>query len=364
MITRKIKKVIKIGNERIGGTYPVLIQSMTNTKTRDVDATVQQINRLSDVGCKAVRVTVPDEESAVAFGEIKKQVSVPLIADIHFDYRLAISAIKQGADKIRINPGNIGGPEKVKLVADIAGQYGIPIRVGVNSGSLEKDLLKKYNKATPEAMVESLGRYVIMLENMGFYDLVLSLKASDAVFNIKANECASEQFDYPLHIGVTEAGTFLSASVKSAIGIGALLLQGIGDTIRVSVAGDPIREIAVAEEILNACGLNETGLDIVACPTCGRTNINVEEIADFIKSQKYKTGRKIKVAVMGCEVNGPGEAKEADIGIAGGKKDALLFFKGKPSVKVEYDKIKETLDKEILKLMNEGDTGERQNNHS
>ena len=359
MIEKKIKKEIKIGEERIGGHHKVLIQSMTNTRTVDIHATVSQVQRLQDAGCKAVRITVPDHESAVAFGEIKKQVSLPLIADIHFDYRLAVSAIENGADKIRINPGNIGGVEKVKYVADTAGQYGIPIRIGVNSGSLEKDLLKKYDKVTPEAMVESLGRYVTMMENMGFYDLVLSIKASDVILNKKANEYASEQFDYPLHIGVTEAGTFLSASVKSAVGLGALLLQGIGDTIRVSVAGDPVKEIAVAQEILNACGLSESGLDIVACPTCGRTNIKVEEIADYLKSKNYKTDRKIKVAVMGCEVNGPGEAREADIGIAGGKKDALLFFKGKPSFKVEYDMIKEVLDQEILKLMNQEEPSER-----
>ena len=220
MIEKKIKKEIKIGEERIGGHHKVLIQSMTNTRTVDIHATVSQVQRLQDAGCKAVRITVPDHESAVAFGEIKKQVSLPLIADIHFDYRLAVSAIENGADKIRINPGNIGGVEKVKYVADTAGQYGIPIRIGVNSGSLEKDLLKKYNKVTPEAMVESLGRHVTMMENMGFYDLVLSIKASDVILNKKANEYASEQFDYPLHIGVTEAGTFLSASVKSAVGLG------------------------------------------------------------------------------------------------------------------------------------------------
>ncbi|NLY97195.1 MAG: flavodoxin-dependent (E)-4-hydroxy-3-methylbut-2-enyl-diphosphate synthase [Clostridiaceae bacterium] len=355
MIERKIKKVIKIGKERIGGSHPVLIQSMTNTDTKDIAATVSQIRKLEAAGCKAVRIAVPDQESADAFGEIKKQVDIPLIADIHFDYRLAISAIKNGADKIRINPGNIGGEEKVKRIADTAGQYGIPIRIGVNSGSLEKDLLKKYGHVTAEALVESLGRYVTMMEGLGFFDLVLSIKASDVVMNKKANEYASAQFEYPLHLGVTEAGTFLSASVKSAVGIGSLLLQGIGDTIRVSIAGNPVREIEVAKEILNACGFMESGLDIVACPTCARTNINVEEIVDYLKQRSYDTKRKIKVAVMGCEVNGPGEAKEADIGIAGGKKDALLFFKGKPAFKVEYDKIKEVLDREILKLIDQGD---------
>ncbi len=360
MIKRKIKKTVRIGNVTIGGNYPVLIQSMTNTKTHDIEGTVLQIKRLTDAGCQAVRVTVPDSRSVEAFGEIKKQIEIPLIADIHFDYKLAVSVIKNGADKIRINPGNIGGIEKVKAVADTAGEYGIPIRIGVNSGSLEKEVLNKYKRVTPEAMNDSLGKYIAMFENLGFNNLVLSLKASDPVLNFKANELASDMFEYPLHIGVTEAGTFLSATVKSAVGIGALLLHGIGDTIRVSISGDPVREISAAWEILNACNLVDHGVDVIACPTCGRTNINVEEIADYIKSQNYKTSQRIKVAVMGCEVNGPGEAKEADLGIAGGKKDALLFFKGKPAKKIDYANIKQTLHEEILKYTNEGDFSEGQ----
>lgn len=349
---RKITKKIRIGDRYIGGGEPVLIQSMTNTYTHDVRATVDQIKALEEAGCDLVRVAVPDMEAAAAVAEIKKNIRLPLIADIHFDYRLAIQAIKNGADKIRINPGNIGDNDRVREVVDTAKQYGIPIRIGVNSGSLEKELLAKYGAPTAPALVESTMKSVRLLEDMGFDDMVISIKSSDVVLSIDSYMEISKQTDYPLHLGITEAGTKYAGSVRSSIGIGTLLYHGIGDTMRVSLTGDPVEEIYAAKEILKSLKLLREGIEIVSCPTCGRTNVDLIKTAELVEKavKGLKINKPIKLAIMGCAVNGPGEAREADLGIAGGKGEFLLFIKGQIVRKIPQDQVIEQLISEINAL--------------
>jgi (E)-4-hydroxy-3-methylbut-2-enyl-diphosphate synthase len=346
---RKTKK-IRVGSIYIGGDAPISIQSMTNTKTSDVQSTVKQIQALADAGCDIVRVAVPDIEAAEAITEIKKQITLPLVADIHFDHRLALKAIENGADKIRINPGNIGSVERVKEVVQLAKEKDIPIRIGVNSGSLEKELLEKYGHVCAEALVESALGHVKILEDLGFYNTVISIKSSDVPMSIKAHRILSEKTEYPLHIGVTEAGTPFAGAIKSAVGIGAMLLSGIGDTIRVSLTGDPVLEIKAAKEILKACGLYKKGVVLISCPTCGRTQINLIDIAEKVERALEDLDKPIKVAIMGCVVNGPGEAREADIGIAGGSGSAVIFKKGQILRKVSESEVVEALLDEIKKL--------------
>jgi len=347
---RRPTRQVRVGNVLIGGGAPISIQSMTNTPTRDVGATVAQIKALEKAGCDIVRVAVPDMASAEAVKAIKEQISIPLVADIHFDHRLALKAMESGADKIRINPGNIGSKEKVREVVNMASQRGIPIRIGVNSGSLEKHLLEKYGRVCAEALVESALNHAALLEDMGFRDIVISIKASDVVMSYRAHQLLSEKTDYPLHIGITEAGTPYRGIIKSAVGIGALLLNGIGDTLRVSLTGDPVEEVRAAKEILRACGLYRKGIQFISCPTCGRTQIDLIGIANKVEEALEGLDKPIKVAIMGCAVNGPGEAREADIGIAGGKGTAVLFKKGRIIKKVDEDKIVETLIQEIKAL--------------
>jgi len=347
---RKNTKKVKVGGIYIGGGSPVTVQSMTNTDTRDVRATVSQIKALEEAGCDIVRVAVPDAEAAAAVKEIKKEIAIPLVADIHFDYRLAIQCIENGADKIRLNPGNIGGRDKVGKVAEIAKSAGVPIRIGVNSGSVEKHILKKYGGVTAEGMVESALNHAAMLEDWGFDDIVISLKASDVPMTIEAYRLISQKTSYPLHLGVTEAGTAFGGTVKSAVGIGCLLAEGIGDTIRVSLTGDPVEEVRVGIEILRALGLRKSGVDLISCPTCGRCRIDLINIANEVEKRLSKANKNIKVAVMGCIVNGPGEAREADIGIAGGDGVALLFRNGEIVRKIPQDKIIDELMEEIDKL--------------
>lgn len=326
---RKNTRTIQIGDRVIGGGNPILIQSMTNTKTEDIKATVDQIHRLTAAGCEIIRCTVPTLEAAKALTEIKKQITIPLVADIHFDYRMALAAIEHGADKIRINPGNIGGKDRVKAVVDAAKERKIPIRVGVNSGSLEKELLEKYGGVTPEGLVESALDKVHLIEDLGYEELVISIKSSDVLMCAKAHELIAEQTDYPLHVGITEAGTLYSGNIKSAVGLGIILYQGIGDTIRVSLTGDPLEEIKSAKRILKTLNLRKGGIEVVSCPTCGRTQIDLIHLANQVETltEEFPLDD-IKVAVMGCVVNGPGEAKEADLGIAGGKGVGILFRKG------------------------------------
>ena len=345
---RKDTKVVKIGDRIIGGKNPILIQSMTNTKTEDVKATVEQINRLAAAGCDIIRCAVPTMEAAEALTEIKKQIAIPLVADIHFDYRLAIAAMEHGADKIRINPGNIGSKERVQAVVDVAKERNIPIRVGVNSGSLEKDLVEKYHGVTAEGIVESALDKVHLIEDMGYDNLVISIKSSDVMMCVKAHELIAEQTNHPLHVGITEAGTIISGNIKSSIGLGLILNQGIGDTIRVSLTGDPLEEIKSAKLILRTLGLRKGGIEVVSCPTCGRTRINLIELANQVEDMVADIPLDIKVAVMGCVVNGPGEAKEADIGIAGGIGEGLLIKKGEVVKKVKEDELLETLRQELL----------------
>ena len=345
--TRKIM----VGNVQIGGENKVSIQSMCNTKTKDIQATVKQILELEKVGCEIVRVACLDIEDAKAIKEIKKQIHIPIVADIHFDYKIALEAIKSGVDKVRINPGNIGSKEKVKAVVEACKEKNIPIRIGVNSGSLEKELLEKYGKPTPEAMVESARKHVKILEDLDFYDIAISLKASDLDLCIKAYELASKEFNYPLHLGITEAGTEFSGTIKSSIGLGVLLREGIGNTIRVSLSDDPVKEIKVAKEILKDCGLYKNTPTLIACPTCGRTRIDLIPIAKEVEEFLSTIESDIKVAVMGCAVNGPGEAREADIGIAGGIDEGLLFKKGQIIKKVPQSKIVEVLKDEIIKMI-------------
>ena len=345
---RKDTKVVKIGDRIIGGKNPILIQSMTNTKTEDVKATVEQINRLAAAGCDIIRCAVPTMEAAEALTEIKKQIAIPLVADIHFDYRLAIAAMEHGADKIRINPGNIGSKERVQAVVDVAKERNIPIRVGVNSGSLEKDLVEKYHGVTAEGIVESALDKVHLIEDMGYDNLVVSIKSSDVMMCVKAHELIAEQTDHPLHVGITEAGTIISGNIKSSIGLGLILNQGIGDTIRVSLTGDPLEEIKSAKLILRTLGLRKGGIEVVSCPTCGRTRINLIELANQVENMVADIPLDIKVAVMGCVVNGPGEAKEADIGIAGGVGEGLIIKHGQIDRKVPENQLLSELRKELL----------------
>lgn len=319
---------IQIGNRIIGGENPILIQSMCNTRTEDIDATVEQILRLEEAGCDIVRVAVPNMKSAQAIQEIKKRIHIPLVADIHFDYRLALASIAAGVDKIRINPGNIGSSERVKAVVEACKDRKIPIRVGVNSGSLEKHLIQKYGGVTAEGLVESALDKVAMIEEQGYQNLVISIKSSDVLMCIKAHELIALQTDYPLHIGITESGTVKSGTIKSSVGLGIILYQGIGDTIRVSLTGDPVEEISCARLVLKTLGLRKGGVEVVSCPTCGRTSIDLIDLANKVENLVSKYEMDIKVAVMGCVVNGPGEAKEADIGIAGGIGEGLLIKKG------------------------------------
>ncbi|MCD8218039.1 MAG: flavodoxin-dependent (E)-4-hydroxy-3-methylbut-2-enyl-diphosphate synthase [Clostridiales bacterium] len=338
---------ITIGDVTIGGNHPIAIQSMTNTKTQDVQATVDQILRLERAGCQIVRSTVPDMEAAKAFSEIKKQIHIPLVADIHFDYRLAIAAMENGADKIRINPGNIGSPENLKAVVDVARERNIPIRVGVNSGSLEKNLLEKYGGVTAEGLVESALDKVRMIEEYGYHNLVISIKSSDVLMCVRAHELISTQTDYPLHVGITEAGTVFSGNIKSAIGLGLILHQGIGDTIRVSLTGDPVEEIRSAKQILRTLGLRKGGIEVVSCPTCGRTSIDLISLANQVETMVTEFPLDIKVAVMGCVVNGPGEAREADLGICGGKGEGLLIRRGEVIRRVPEDQLLAALRREL-----------------
>ena len=347
-MTRERTKVVQIGNVKIGGGNPIAIQSMPNTKTEDVDATVAQIHALEKAGCEIIRCAVPTIEAAEALGKIKKQIHIPLVADIHFDYRLAIAAIENGADKIRINPGNIGDASRVQAVVDKAKEHGIPIRVGVNSGSLEKNLVEKYGGVTAEGLVESAMDKVHMIEEMGYDNLVVSIKSSDVLMCVKAHELIAGQCKYPLHVGITESGTLLAGNIKSSIGLGLILHQGIGDTIRVSLTGDPTEEIKSAKLILKTLGLRKGGIEVVSCPTCGRTKIDLIGLANQVEQMVADIPLDIKVAVMGCVVNGPGEAKEADIGIAGGIGEGLLIKKGEIVKKVKEDELLETLRWELL----------------
>ena len=351
MIKRKMTRQISIGDVKIGGGAPISVQSMTNTKTTDTNATVAQIKALVDAGCDIVRVAVPDMSAAENIYNIKSQVDVPLVADIHFDYRLALKAIEQGIDALRINPGNIGDEERVKAVVEAAKIRNIPIRIGVNAGSLDKKLLAKYGKVTAEALVESALEHIRILEKLNFYDIKISLKAHDVPLTLDAYRLMSETVDYPLHLGITEAGTVNTGIIKSAVGIGALLAEGIGDTFRISLTGDPVNEVKVANEILKALGLKEYGPTLISCPTCGRCNIDLPSIAEKVEQRLSGITKPIKVAVMGCVVNGPGEARDADIGIAGGKGEGLVFRKGKVINKVPEDKLVDALFEELDKLI-------------
>lgn len=345
-------KVVQIGKRQIGGGNPILIQSMCNTKTEDVKATVEQILALEHAGCDIIRVAVPTMEAAAALTEIKRQIHIPLVADIHFDYRLAIAAIECGADKIRINPGNIGSRERIQAVVDKAKEYGVPIRVGVNSGSLEKPLVEKYGGVTAEGLVESALDKVALIEQMGYDNLVISIKSSDVMMCVKAHELIAKKTHYPLHVGITEAGTVIAGSIKSAVGLGLILSQGIGDTIRVSLTGSPLEEIKSAKLILKTLGIRRGGVEVVSCPTCGRTQIDLIGLANQVETLVQGYPLDIKVAVMGCVVNGPGEAKEADLGVAGGIGEGLLIRKGEivkklpesellPALKAELDRMVE-----------------------
>lgn len=341
-------KEIHIGDKVIGGGNPILIQSMTNTKTEDVEATVAQILKLEKAGCDIIRSTANNEAAAKAFSEIKKRIHIPIVADIHFDYKLAILAMENGADKIRINPGNIGGPDKIKEVVEAAKAYHVPIRVGVNSGSLEKELVEKYKGVTAEGIVESALDKVHILEEYGFEDIVISIKSSDVLMCVKAHELIARQTRYPLHVGITEAGTLTRGNIKSAIGLGLILHQGIGDTIRVSLTGDPVNEVVSAKLILKTLGLRNGGIEVVSCPTCGRTSIDLIGLANQVENlaADYEN-LDIKIAVMGCVVNGPGEAKEADIGIAGGNGEGLLIKKGEIVRKVPEEQLLAVLEEEL-----------------
>lgn len=345
---RKMTRKVRIGDRYIGGNEPILVQSMCNTDTRDVAATVNQIKELTDAGCEIIRVAVLDMEAAQAIGEIKKQISIPIVADIHFDYRLAIEAMKSGADKIRINPGNIGNIDRVKAVVDTAKERDIPIRVGVNGGSLAKRVIEKYGKVTVDGLVESAYEHVKLLEDLNFNNMVVSLKVSNVLDTIKAYKLLSEKCDYPLHIGVTEAGTLLGGTIKNSMGIGILLNEGIGDTLRVSLTSNPVDEVKVGWQILKGMGIRNKGVEFISCPTCGRTKVNMLPIAERVEKAVENIDKNIKVAVMGCAVNGPGEASEADFGVACGDGCGLLFKKGEIIKKVPEEKIVE----ELINLIN------------
>ncbi len=344
------KRCVNVGGVKIGGGNPVSIQSMTNTDTRDAQSTVSQILKLEEAGCEIIRVAVPDEEAAAAVKTIRENIHIPLVCDIHFDYRLALECMKNGADKIRINPGNIGSRDRVKAVADMAKDRGIPIRIGVNGGSLEKDILQKYKRATADALVESAVRHVAILDELNFSDIVVSMKMSDVPTMLAAYRKFDKISDIPLHVGVTEAGTPKGGLMKSAVGIGALLSEGIGDTVRVSLTADPINEVYAAKEILKILGLKKGGIEIVSCPTCGRTQIDLISIANEVEKRLEHINKDIKVAVMGCVVNGPGEARDADIGIAGGKGEGLIFRRGEIIRKVPENRLVDELMSEVEKL--------------
>ena len=346
-------KVVQIGKRQIGGGNPILIQSMCNTKTEDVKATVEQILALAHAGCDIIRVAVPTMEAAAALTEIKRQIHIPLVADIHFDYRLAIAAIECGADKIRINPGNIGSRERIQAVVDKAKEYGVPIRVGVNSGSLEKPLVEKYGGVTAEGLVESALDKVALIEQMGYDNLVISIKSSDVMMCVKAHELIAKKTHYPLHVGITEAGTVIAGNIKSAVGLGLILSQGIGDTIRVSLTGSPLEEIKSAKLILKTLGLRRGGVEVVSCPTCGRTQIDLIGLANQVETLVQGYPLDIKVAVMGCVVNGPGEAKEADLGVAGGIGEGLLIRKGEIVKKLPESELLPALKSELDRMVEE-----------
>lgn len=351
MIIRRKSRQIKVGNVVIGGDAPIVVQSMTNTDTRDIDATISQIKRLEEAGCEVVRVAVPDKEAAEALGSIKSSIDIPLIADIHFDYRLALQAMDKGIDGLRLNPGNIGERKRIEKVVRTAKERGIPIRIGVNAGSLEEDLLQKYGHPTPEAMVESAMRHIHILEELDFCDIKVSLKASNIVTTVDAYRMISTKIDYPLHVGISEAGPLLSGTVKSAIGIGLLLHEGIGDTVRVSLTADPVDEVKVAYEILRALNLRHRGVNIISCPTCGRMEIDLERIAAEVEKRLSHITSPLNVSVLGCVVNGIGEGKEADVGIAGGRKGGLLFRDGKVVRKLKESELVDALIKEVEDLI-------------
>lgn len=343
-------KVIKIGNIAIGGSNPIAIQSMTNTDTRDIEATVNQIKQLEEAGCEIVRVAVMDMEAAEAIKAIKNKINLPLVADIHFDYRLALKALENGVDKLRINPGNIGDEQRIKEVVSLAKKRKVPIRIGVNSGSLETEFIQKYGKVTAQGLVESALKHISILEKYDFYNIVVSIKSSNVPFSIEAHKLLASQTDYPIHVGITESGTLWLGAIKSAVGIGAILSQGIGDTIRVSLTGNPVEEVKCAKEILKSLQLRNFGIEFISCPTCGRTQIDLISIANEVEKKCLHINKNIKVAVMGCAVNGPGEAKEADIGIAGGRGYGLIFKKGEIFKKVKEEQLVDTLIEEIEKM--------------
>ncbi|MCL2592809.1 MAG: flavodoxin-dependent (E)-4-hydroxy-3-methylbut-2-enyl-diphosphate synthase [Defluviitaleaceae bacterium] len=350
MIKRKKTKLVNIGDVKVGGFSDISIQSMTNTDTRDVKKTVAQIKALEDAGCEIIRVAIPDLEAAEALKEIKKQIKIPLAADIHFDYRLALKSIENGVDKLRLNPGNIGDKERIRQVVEKAKERSIPIRIGVNSGSIEKHILEKYKRPTAEAMVESALTHASYIEEFGYDKILISLKASSVIETVEAYKMMSEKVDYPLHVGITESGTEYAGSIKSAVGIGAILLMGIGDTVRVSLTCDPVREIICAKEILKSIGIRKFGIEFISCPTCGRTEIDLISLANEVQDKCKHIDKHIKVAIMGCVVNGPGEAREADLGIAGGKGEGIIFKKGEVMRKVPEQNLAEELIKEIEKL--------------
>ena len=350
---RRKSRTIAIGQVTIGGENPVAVQSMTNTKTENIPATVDQIHRLMDRGCEIIRCAVPTLEAAQALKEIRKQIAIPLVADIHFDYRLALAALESGVDALRLNPGNIGGRDRVEKVVEAARQRQVPIRIGVNAGSLPKDLLEKYGHPTAEALVEAAWRHIHILEEMDYNNIVISLKAHDVPLTLAAYRLMARECDYPLHVGITEAGTIRSGLIKSAVGIGTLLAEGIGDTIRVSLTGDPLAEIDAGFEILKSLGLRQHGPTLVSCPTCGRTCWSLEKVAKEVEARLAEIPEPITVAVMGCVVNGPGEAREADVGIAGGKGEGLLFRKGQILRKVPEARLVEELFEEIQKITDE-----------
>ncbi len=350
MNTRTQTRKVQCGNIEIGGNSPISIQSMTNTDTRNVETTVAQIKKLEDAGCDLVRVAIPDIDAARAIKDIKREIKIPIVADIHFDYRLALECIDNGIDKLRLNPGNIGSVERVNEVVKKAKERKIPIRIGVNAGSIEKEILNKYGKPCAEALVESALKHIDILEKLDFYDIVVSLKASDIRLTVDAYKLISKKVDYPLHVGITEAGTIKKGTIKSAIGVGSLLLNGIGDTIRISLTGDPVEEVLVGKEILQALDIRNFGIKFISCPTCGRCQIDLIRVANEVEEKLKNIKRPITVAIMGCAVNGPGEAKEADIGIAGGKSSALLFKKGQIIKKIQEDQIEEILIEEIIKM--------------
>jgi len=349
-MTRRHTRTVMVGDVPVGGDAPITVQSMTNTDTRDVKATVSQILKLEQAGCEVIRVAVPDMEAAQKLSEIKKQIHIPLVADIHFDYRLALESIKQGVDKLRINPGNIGDEKRVEEVVQAAKAAGIPIRIGVNAGSLEKSLLEKYGGVTAEAMVESALGHIKQLESLGFEDVIIALKASDIHLTLKAYELLADKVDYPFHIGITESGTKFTGTIKSSIGVGALLLSGLGDTLRISLTGDPVEEVKVGKEILSSLGLRQFGIRMISCPTCGRCQVDLDKIATEVEQRIAAFDKPLSLAVMGCAVNGPGEAREADIGIASGRGEALIFIKGEIVRKVKEEEIVDALMEEIEKM--------------